>query len=255
MRSVNVLGILVSPVTMAATVEQIREWIRKGARHYVCVVGMHGVMESQKDEGLMRIHNAAGLVVPDGMPLVWLCRFSATAPVDRVYGPDLMLAVCDQLRMYHFRHFFLGGGPGVAAKLASRLTARYSGLQVAGTYSPSFGTLNADEEAQMIADVRQAKPDILWVGLGTPKQERFMAHYASRFDVPVLIGVGAAFDFHVGVKRQAPRWIRRCGFEWLFRLLSEPSRLWRRYLINIPIFLTLVALQLSGLKKFPESSQ
>jgi len=252
MRSVNVLGVLVSPVTMPETVEQIAQWIRDGARKYICVTGMHGVMESWKDETLRKIHNAAGLVVPDGMPLVWLCRYRSTKPVERVYGPDLMLAVCDHSRQHGFRHFFLGGGPGVAARLAIRLTARYPGLEVAGTYSPPFGTMKPDEEAQMIAGVHQVRPDILWVGLGTPKQERLMARYILRFDVPVLIGIGAAFDFHTGQKKQAPRWMQRSGLEWLFRLLSEPSRLWRRYLINIPIFVTLVALQLTGLKKFPE---
>ncbi len=252
MRPVNVLGVLVSPVTMEETLCQIRQWVKAGAREYVCVTGMHGVMESQKDDSLRRIHNAAGLVVPDGMPLVWLCRYHRAKSVSRVYGPDLMLAACEQSRQYALRHFFLGGGPGVAEALVAKLTARFPGVHVAGTYTPPFGALGPADEASMIGAVHEAKPDIIWVGLGTPKQERLMANFVSRFEVPVLIGVGAAFDFHAGLKNQAPRWIQRSGLEWLFRLMSEPRRLWKRYLINIPIFLVLVALQLTGLKKFSE---
>jgi N-acetylglucosaminyldiphosphoundecaprenol N-acetyl-beta-D-mannosaminyltransferase len=227
----------------------IEGWITRREPHYVCVSGMHGVMECQRDEQLRRIHNAAGLVTTDGMPLVWLCRLRGQRGVQRVYGPDLMLALCARSQTSGYRHFFYGASPGVLDALTARLQARYPGLQVAGAYAPPFRQLDSLEDLQIVELIKQARPDVVWVGLSTPKQERWMAEHVGRLGAPVLIGVGAAFDFHAGTKRQAPRWMQRSGLEWLFRLLSEPRRLYRRYLLNIPLFAGYLALEALGLRQ------
>jgi N-acetylglucosaminyldiphosphoundecaprenol N-acetyl-beta-D-mannosaminyltransferase len=202
----------------------------------VCVTGVHGVMESQRDEELRRIHNRAGMVTPDGMPLVWLSRLAGQGHVRRVYGPDLMLACCQRSPGIGHRHFFYGGAEGVPQRLIDRLQARFPGLAVAGGYSPPFGALSPEEDEAIVRRINGANADIVWVGLSTPKQEHWMSEHRERLSAPVLIGVGAAFDFNAGLKRQAPRWMQQSGTEWLFRLLTEPRRLWRRYLVNNPVF-------------------
>lgn len=234
---VNVLGVGVSAITMDMAVHTITQWIARREPHYVCVTGVHGVMESQHDAELRHIHNAAGLVTPDGMPLVWLSHLAGFRYVQRVYGPDLMLALCAQALLRQHRHFFYGGAPGVANTLADRLQARFPGLIVAGTCCPPFRPLTPEEDLAVTEQINAVRADIVWVGLSTPKQERWMAAHVHHIDAPALIGVGAAFDFLAGVKRQAPRWIQHSGLEWCFRLLQEPQRLWRRYLRNNPEFL------------------
>jgi N-acetylglucosaminyldiphosphoundecaprenol N-acetyl-beta-D-mannosaminyltransferase len=247
---VNVLGVGVSAITMADALATIDRWIATRAPQYVCVTGVHGVMESQVDPSLREIHNHAGLVTPDGMPLVWLSWLRGHHHVQRVYGPDLMLACCEASIKKGYRHFFYGGGPGVAEQLAKRLAERFDGLQVVGTWTPPFRDLTTAEEEALIDRIASSKPDIVWVGLSTPKQERWMARYIDRLPAAVLIGVGAAFDMHAGLKRQAPRWIQRSGLEWLFRLATEPRRLWRRYLSNNPRFVWRLFLQLSGAVRY-----
>jgi N-acetylglucosaminyldiphosphoundecaprenol N-acetyl-beta-D-mannosaminyltransferase len=242
----NILGVEVSATTMEITLRTIEAWIARHESHYVCVTGVHGVMESWRDEELRHIHNTAGLVTADGMPLVWLGRLMGFRQMERVYGPDLMLMVCERSAKQGYCQFFYGGTPGVAEKLASRLQSRFPGLQVAGVYSPPFRALTPEEDEAVIERINAAQPDIVWVGLSTPKQERWMSEHWGRLNAPVLIGVGAAFDFHAGFKRQAPHWMQQSGLEWLFRLAMEPRRLWRRYLINNPWFLWLVLLQALG---------
>ena len=244
---VNVLGVGVSAINIADALALIDRWIATGAHRYVCVTGVHGVMESQRDPALRDIHNRAGLVTPDGMPLVWLSWLHGHDRVERVYGPDLMLACCEASVTKGYRHFFYGGGTGVPELLAARLQQRFPGLTVAGTWSPPFRELSEAEEQALIDRIAAARPDIVWVGLSTPKQERWMARYVDRLPVPVMIGVGAAFDMHAGVKKQAPRWMQRSGLEWLFRLAAEPRRLGRRYLINNPWFVWRLLLQSSGM--------
>lgn len=248
---VNILGVGVSAINMTMALEIIEGWISRREHHYVCVTGVHGVMESQRDEELRRIHNQAGLVTPDGMPLVWLSRLKGFRHVDRVYGPDLMLALCERSVTRGYRHFFYGGAEGVPEQLAEVLQRRFPGLQVVGTYSPPFRPLTPEEDEQVVQMINKANPDIVWVGLSTPKQERWMAAHVNRLTAPVLIGVGAAFDFLSGRKPQAPRWMQRAGLEWFFRLLTEPRRLWRRYLINNPLFVMLVVLEALGLRSSP----
>ena len=250
LKRVNVLGVGVSAVNMAITLETIEDWIARREPHYVCVTGVHGVMESQRDPEVRRIHNASGLTTPDGMPLVWLSRLKGHRHVERVYGPDLMVALCERLAERQYRHFFYGGARGVPEQLAANLRRRFPGLQVVGTYSPPFRSLTPEEDEQVVQMINRAAPDIVWVGLSTPKQERWMAAHIGRVKAPVLIGVGAAFDFLAGRKKQAPRWMQRSGLEWLFRLLTEPRRLWRRYLVNNPLFVLLVLAQALGLRRY-----
>lgn len=247
--SVNVLGISVSAINMTHALEFVDGAVKSRAHTYVCITGVHGVMESQADPELRRIHNRAGLVTPDGMPLVWLGRWQGHRQMARVYGPDLMLAVCEHSLRRGYRHYFYGGEEGVAEELAARLKERFPGLQVAGHYSPPFRPLTESEEAELFDLVTQCGADIVWVGLSTPKQERFMASVAGRMPAAVMIGVGAAFDFHTGRKRQAPLWMQRSGLEWLFRLMTEPRRLGGRYLRNNPAFVVQVFAQMLGLKK------
>ena len=249
---VNILGVGVSAINMAMALDTIDGWIVRREANYVTITGVHGVMESQVDVDVRRIHNQAGMVAPDGMPLVWLGRLSGHNHVDRVYGPDLMLALCDRSTTKGYRHYFYGGDDGVPELLKSKLVNRFPGLNVVGTFSPPFRALSDEEDEKIVEDINDAEPDIVWVGLSTPKQERWMAAHVNRLKAPVLIGVGAAFDFHTGLKMQAPRWIQRGGLEWLFRLLTEPRRLWRRYLRNNPLFILMILQQALRLKRYAD---
>jgi len=188
--------------------------------------------------------------VPDGFPLVWMGQRKGFALQRRVYGPELMATFCEQTAGKRYRHYFYGGAPGVAEDLASRFSARFPGLRVAGICSPPFRPLSAEEDREQVADIERSRADVVWVGLGAPKQERWMFEHRKRLNVPVLIGVGAAFDFHTGRVPRAPVWMREHGFEWLFRLCVEPGRLWHRYLVHGSQFAVLAALELLGLKKF-----
>ena len=236
---VDVLGVHVSAVTMDRTLEILDHWITTGMQRYVCVTGVHGVMESRRDETLRQIHNNAGLVTPDGMPLVWWSQLTGQRQTERVYGPDLLLNCCQRSLTTGYRHFFYGGGDGVAERLVQRLSRRFPGLEVAGTYTPPFRPLTHAEDEEVVRLINDAAPDIVWVGLSTPKQEYWMAQHVGRLQAPALIGIGAAFDFHAGLKRQAPPWMQRSGLEWFFRLSTEPRQLWKRYLTNNPSFVWL----------------
>lgn len=247
----NILGVGIHPVNIPRVLQVIDDWIARQDRQYICVTGVHGVMESQRDPGLLYAHNQAGLVVPDGMPLVWVSRIQGYRQVSRVYGPDLMLAVCEHSVHHQYRHYFYGGAPGVPERLSERLCRLFPGLRVSGVCSPPFHQLNDDENGEICQQINQAHPDIIWVGIGAPKQEYWMVSQRGRLEAPVLIGVGAAFDFHAGLKKQAPRWMQVSGLEWFYRLLQEPRRLWRRYLLNNPHFLWLLLQQATGLRSFP----
>lgn len=246
-RRYNILGIGVSTLSLAQTRDAIistRGTLRRG---YVCLGTAHGLTAAQSDPALKAAYAHAWLNTPDGMPLVWL----GPAGTARVYGPDLLVAVCDAGRAVGLRHYFYGGAPGVADKLREKLTARFPGLDVVGTFTPPYRPLATDESAAFHAEIARLRPDVIWVGLSTPKQEKFMATYAATLDAAVLIGVGAAFDFHSDRVRQAPRWIQRSGFEWFFRLCTEPRRLAARYMITNPLFVLHALLQRTGLKKYP----
>ena len=248
---VNVLGVGVHPSNMASTLALFDRWISERRREYVCVADVHVVMQARWTPQYRMVLNGAGMVTTDGMPLVWLCRLERGRHVERVYGPDLLLAACEHGLSAGRRHFFLGGPPGLGEALAARLTERFPGLQVAGVHSPPFRATSAAEDRAMVEQINAAEPDFVWVGLGAPKQEWWMARYRPELKAPLLIGVGAAFDFHAGAKTQAPAPLRAIGAEWLFRLLTEPARLWPRYRRVVPAFLYHLVLQRSGLARYP----
>lgn len=245
----NILGVGAHAVDLAGAVKILTDWVAEEQVRRVCLVPAHSVMDARDDPGFRRILNASDLVAPDGMAIVWLLRAQGL-PAGRVYGPDLLRAACETGVALGWRHYFYGGGPGVSDALAARLVAEFPGLQVAGTASPPFGELSKEEEEPYLEAIRDARPDIVWVGLGAPKQERWIATHARALGRGVFVGVGAAFDFLSGGKPQAPRVLQRLGLEWLFRLVSEPRRLWRRYR-RYPHFVALAAGQLCGLANFP----
>lgn len=243
----HVLGVKVSAVDMQQAIEAADQWIVRGTPGYICATGVHGVMEAQSDLSLRQILNDAVLNIPDGMPMTWVGRLQGHREMDRVFGPDFMIAMCRIAAQRGYRTFLYGGQPGVAESLADALEQKCPGLQIVGTYTPPFGPLNPCQEEELVSQVHAARPHILWVGLSTPKQEQFMAQYRPRLRVPLMVGVGAAFDYHTGRIRDASPWIKRAGMQWLHRLLQDPRRLWRRYLRNNPEFLWRIALQFSGL--------
>jgi len=248
MSSFSVLGVRVDAVQIPGVVATMEEWIRqrKGAR-FIAVTGMHGVMESRQSPEFKRVLNGAGLVVPDGMSLVWVGRRLGRKLDRRVYGPELMETFLRQTGN-RYAHFLYGGAPGVAETLAQRLQERFK-TRVVGVYCPPFRPLNEAEEREVAAMVERLRPDVIWVGLSTPTQEKWM-HSHRNLPVPVMAGVGAAFDFLTGTARQAPPWMRENGLEWFYRLVSEPRRLWYRYLVLGSKFAWFVSLQLLRLKQF-----
>lgn len=247
----NILGVGVSVIDQDVAAKTVERWIALRQPNYVCVATANALVECQFDADFRQIHNRAGLVTPDGVPLVWIARVMGHRNVKRVYGPDLMLNLCERSVKTGVSHFFYGGRPGVAKLLAEKLRARFPGLLVAGTGAPPvypgtnrYRPLRQEERESLVYDIDESGSDIVWVGLGTPYQERWMAEHKGVVGASVLIGVGAAFDFHAGLVRQAPRWMQSSGLEWSFRLLMEPRRLWRRYLINNSIFVKLIVRQL-----------
>lgn len=247
--SYNVLGVPVHCVQIPVVIEQIESWIAsRDQTRYIAVTGMHGVSESLRDSNFRQTLRSASLVVPDGMPLVWLARWHRHPINDRVCGSDLMEAFCEQ-NGSRYRHFFYGGAPGVADDLARTLQKRHN-ITVAGTYTPPFRPLTSDEDNDVVARIQAAAPDVMWIGLSTPKQERWMFDHRDRFLVPAMLGVGAAFDFNSGKLRRAPAWIGSAGLEWLYRLITEPKRLWKRYLVTIPSAIWSVSLEMLHLKTF-----
>ena len=249
---VDVLGVGISAIDPDDALGEITRWIDDGVQHYACVTGVHGVMEAQRDPDLLRIHNDSGLTTPDGMPIVWAARLAGASNVQRVYGPDLMLAVCERAARRGWGCFLYGATDDVLDRLGSNLTDRFPGLRIVGAHSPPFRATTPEEDAAAVREINESGAQIVWVGLSTPKQEQWMAAHVGRVNAPALIGVGAAFDIHAGNARQAPRWMQRSGLEWLFRLASEPRRLWRRYGVNIPCFLFAIGRRRPRIRVAPE---
>ena len=248
---VNVLGVGVSVLDLPLAVRLIVTAAQAGQRGYVCVCGAHGIVECQDDPALGRIYSEAFLVTPDGMPLVWALKRAGHVMAGRVYGPDLMHEVVDAGRSTGLRHFLYGATDETLARLRHHLTERSPGAVIAGTFSPPFRPLTEAEEAEIAARIDATEADIVWVGLSAPKQERWMARMRPKLSAPILIGVGAAFDFHAGNTPQAPRWMQERGLEWAFRFAAEPRRLARRYIRVVPRYLVLSWLQTHGVRAFP----
>ncbi len=224
-------------------------WSKAGESRYVCVANVHMVMEAYDAPDFRRIVNTANLVTPDGMPLVWMLRRLGFPEQERVAGPDLTLRICEAASQEGVPVGFYGGTPEVLESLVTNLKRKYPTLKIAYAYSPPFRPLTPEEDTQVVEEINSSGTRILFVGLGCPKQERWMAAHKGRVQA-VMIGVGAAFDFHAGRLPQAPAWMQRAGLEWLFRLLTEPRRLWRRYARHNPRFVILALMQLLGLRKF-----
>jgi len=256
---INVLGVGISIINLEIAKDALLSATDEpNYQGYVTVTGVHGVIESQRDEELMEIHNGSFLSTPDGMPMVWFGKAHGHTEMNRVYGPDLMLEIMEATRSGEKQHYFFGGASGIVDKLKSRLSNRFSGIQVCGTMTPPFRPLTDKEEQDLFNDLQEKKPHFFWVGLSTPKQERFMHNFLQKYpDLTqgwghglIMLGVGAAFDFHSGAVKQAPYRIQRSGFEWLFRTTQDPRRLLKRYAISNTLFIGKTISQLTGFKKY-----
>jgi len=250
----NVLGVGVHAVNLAQAAEIIALSAAAGEKGYVCVTGVHGVMEAQRKPNFKRILDNAALVVPDGIPTVWIGRLQGNSNMDRVFGPDLMLELCKRTVDSGLTHFLYGGKPGVAEELKNNLEHWFPGIRVVGTYTPPFRPLFASEKRELRNALAVKSPDILWVGLSTPKQEEFMAENLHLLNCKIMIGVGAAFDIHTGRVKDAPQWVKSAGFQWFHRLCQEPNRLWRRYLRNNSEFIYRMILQFMKVKRYTLAS-
>lgn len=246
----NVLGVGISALSMSEAVGAADLLLQTAGSGYVCVTGVHGVMEAQGDSGFKQVLNASFLNLPDGMPTVWVGKWQGFRNMGRVYGPDFMLELCALSIKRGYKHFLYGGKPGVAEDLREKLLQRFPGLKVVGTYTPPFRPLNSDEEADLQAMLVREAPDVFWCGISTPKQEKFMARYFGNLPVRLMVGVGAAFDINSGRVPDAPRFMKQMGLQWVHRMMTEPRRLARRYLTNNPRFIWLTCQQLSGLRRY-----
>ena len=249
--TINVLGTAVAAVNPAEAMRLVEGWMSEARTgRYVSVVDVHCIMQSYRRPEVRRAYRLAEVCVPDGMPLTWVGRHRGYRDMSRVYGPDLMLAMLELAAEAGWTNYFLGGADGVAAELKDAMEVRFPGLRVVGTNCPPYRPLTTEQKACLISEINELRPDLVWVGLGAPKQDLFMAEYCDRLLCKVMVGVGAAFDFHTGRIRQAPRWMMNSGLEWLFRLWTEPRRLGPRYLRNIPPFLWHISLQELGLRTY-----
>jgi N-acetylglucosaminyldiphosphoundecaprenol N-acetyl-beta-D-mannosaminyltransferase len=247
---VNILGVGVTPVNLMQTVGILEKWRAEGRREYVCCTSVHGLVEAQRDPEIRNALNRSGLTTEDGMPLVWWCQRSGYSDASRVCGSDLLLAMCERAPQRGHRHYFYGGSPRVVEALVSRLEQLFPGLIIAGYRSPPFRPLTKEEEAADIQAINDTHPDFVWVGLGFPKQDKWMVQHLGKIQAAALLGVGAAFDFVAGSKPRAPLWMQRSGSEWLFRLMTEPRRLAGRYLVYNSIFVARALQQLAGWKTY-----
>ena len=249
MEHIYVLNSKVSVIDYESALAALERWVKEQSTKYVCVANVHTVMMGIEDPVFQKVTNGADMVTPDGQPLRWVANLRGAKLKDRVYGPTLMERTCERFQE-GYSHFFYGAGPGVPEKLKEVLALRFLKLNVVGTYSPPFRQLTPDEDEYITNMINRMNPDFLWVGLGAPRQEFWMADHLGKVNARIMLGVGAAFDFHAGRVSQAPGWMQRHGLEWLFRLMMEPRRLAYRYLIYNPLFLILVLMELSRLRRY-----
>lgn len=240
-----ILGVEFDFTDYAGAVAAIRLWRDAGQREYMTITNPHSVLLCRRDEQMRQATAVAGMTLPDGVGVIWAARILGYRHQGRVTGPTLVLKLCDWGRQDGLRHFFFGGKEGVPEKLVERLSEMFPGLTIAGTSCPPFRPLTADEDDGIVRQINATRPDIVWVGLGAPKQEKWMAAHLGRIEATAMIGVGAAFDFHAGTARWAPAWVRRAGLEWAYRLACDPRRMWRRNL-DSPLFLMQVLAQRMG---------
>lgn len=244
MSRIRLLGVDIDSVTMADTLTHMEERIRERKPSYIVTPNVDVLMHLQRDADFRRIYKGASMVIADGVPLLWAANFLGTPLPAKVSGSDLFVEFCELAAKKGYKLYFMGAMPGVAAQAAEVLARRFPGLKVVGTYSPSFGFEKNEAECESIVQrIVEAAPDVLFIGLGSPKQEKWNDRFLQRHHVPVSIGVGISFDYVAGTVKRAPRWMQDLGFEWLWRLCSEPKRLWKRYLVNDPAFFWLILRQ------------
>jgi N-acetylglucosaminyldiphosphoundecaprenol N-acetyl-beta-D-mannosaminyltransferase len=240
----EILGVPIAMVDYHRAIAVMDRLIDRGDRGYVCAAPVHALMVAQDDPEMLTALRGSTMVVPDGMPVVWAANLLGEQLRDRVYGPELMLRYSAHSAQRGHRVWLYGGrDQGSLVQLALSLRRRHPGIQVVGGYSPPFRPLAAEEEESIAREINEARPDVLWCGIGVPKQEKWMARMRDRLDVPVMCGVGAAFDFHAGRVSMAPAWMQERGLEWIYRTLQEPRRLLGRYLSTNPRFVAAFARQ------------
>jgi len=240
----DILGLPIAMTDYTEAMDVMDGMVARRERGYVCATAVHAVMVAQNDPEMREALQRSTLTVPDGMPLVWAANLLGDDLSDRVYGPELMLRYCERSRDRGHRVFLYGGrDQGSLAQLTLNLRLRFPGIKIVGGYSPPFRALTEDEDKAIAEQINAARPDVVWVGTGVPKQEKWMARQRDRLDAPVLVGVGAAFDFHAGRVSMAPQWMQDRGLEWTYRITQEPRRLLPRYVVHNPRFVARVALQ------------
>lgn len=250
-RLVDVLGVQIAPLEMEGALTRLLKALHEREKGYVCLAGVHGIMEAHRNPAHREAYAGSMLTIPDGMPTVWVGHWHGHTAMRRTTGPDLMIEILSRPEFAGYTHFLYGGKQGIAQELEQTLRRNIEGLRIVGTYTPPFRELTPNEESLFIDTVHACRPDIIWVGISTPRQERFMQRMLPRLDTTLMFGVGAAFDFHTGRIKDCPDWVKRAGLQWLDRLLQDPKHLWRRYLRNNPSFLWHIMLQLTGLKRYP----
>ena len=233
---IRVVGTPISIISLSPLLHLLEEWVANPRDRYIVFRDVHGVIAARSNVQLDEAHRKADIVAPDGMPIVWTLRAGGAGGLVRLCGPDVLPAVCEHGLSRGWRHYFYGGTPSVVDLLAKELLKNHPGLAIVGTQCPPFRPVTPEENEIACSAIRAARPDFIWVGLGTPKQEIWMLQHMGQCGGAVMLGVGAAFDIHANVVSRAPRWMRDSGFEWLYRLFSEPKRLWKRYLVMAPFF-------------------
>jgi N-acetylglucosaminyldiphosphoundecaprenol N-acetyl-beta-D-mannosaminyltransferase len=248
----RILGTRVHVVDIPAIIETMGRWIDTESQlcHHIVNTGMHGLMEGHRDPGFKTMLNAADLFAPDGILAVLIARIRGYSIDRQKTGPDLMWDFCKLNQKTGYKHYFYGETDETLELLSAKLTSAFPDLEIAGLYSPPFRPLTSEEDESVIASINQTAPDVLWVALGTPKQERWIFEHKSKLKVPVVVGVGASFKFATGSVTRPPPWLRKGGLEWMWRLLREPKRVWRRVFVDAPQFIGLVTLELTGIKKY-----
>lgn len=246
----NVLGIQIDALDMQGALARISSALAARQKGYICMAGVHGIMEAQRRPELKKVYADAFMTLPDGTPTVWVGRWQGHPRIERVTGPDLMLEIFRNRQFARYTHFFYGGKAGVAEELSANLSRRFPWARIVGTYTPPFRDLTLAEERCFISRIRKLQPSIVWVGISTPRQEMFMRRYLPLLDTTLMFGVGAAFDFHTGRIKDCAEWIKRAGLQWIHRLFQDPSHLLWRYLRNNPAFVWNIGLQLTGVKSY-----
>lgn len=235
---VNVLDIKMFDKNLSHAIEIINEELKKGRENrMISATGAHGIVHSKKDPEFKSILNQFFFNLPDGMPVVWVGRLKGSKEMERCCGADFFNEMMKSSNNRGINHYFCGGKTGIPEKLKEVWLAKYGYLNIVGTYSPPFYEMSEEEIVELAREINSKKTDILWIGISTPKQEKFAYRLSRYTDVHFICTVGAAFDFHVGHVRQAPRWIQNIGMEWMFRLILEPRRLWKRYSRIVPLFI------------------